>query len=66
MQALLLQRIAKSTDDMLLSDEFSKRFGAPLAGEYLGHSGIVGNSSFVENSILRRIAALSTNDFTPA
>jgi hypothetical protein len=51
---------------MLLSDEFSKRFGAPLAGEYLGHSGIVGNSSFVENSILRRIAALSTNDFTPA
>ena len=37
MQALLLQRIGQGADNVLLSDQFGKGFGAPLTGENLSH-----------------------------
>ena len=37
MEALLGERVAERLDDVLLPDQFGKRFGPPLAGEDLGH-----------------------------
>ena len=41
MQPLLGERIGQRPDDVLLPDQFGKRFGPPLAGEDLGHDGSV-------------------------
>jgi len=48
MQSLLPECIRQRADDVLLSYQFSERFGAPLSGENLSHGRITNIIQFAK------------------